>query len=75
MKLRSLILPISVLFLTTMLEDLIELLRKIVSQRKPVGLEINYDGRKFSWRFKVSNIRAEEWNLVLNGMQKGPDKE
>ena len=45
-----------------MLEDLIELLRKIVSQRKPVGLEINYDGGKFTWKFKVSNIGADEWN-------------
>jgi len=45
-----------------MLEDLIELLRKIVSQRKPVGLEINYDGKKLSWRFKVGNIKADEWH-------------
>jgi len=43
-----------------MLEDLIELLRKIISQRKPVGLEINYDGRKFTWRFKVGNTKADE---------------
>ena len=44
------------------LDDLTELLRKIVSQRKPAGLETNYDGRKFSWRFKVSNIKADEWH-------------
>lgn len=44
------------------LEDLIELLSKINTQKKPVGVEVNYDGRKFSWKFKVSNIKAHEWH-------------
>ena len=45
-----------------MLDDLIELLRKIGNQKKPVGVEVNYDGRQFTWKFKVSNIGADEWN-------------
>ena len=48
-----------------MLDDLIELLKKIVSQRKPVGLVNNYDGNKSRWQVKIGNMKAEDFNLAI----------
>ena len=49
-----------------MLEDLTELLRKIDNQKKPVGVEVNYDGNKFRWQVKIGNMKAEDFNLAVS---------
>jgi len=47
-----------------MLERLIALLQKIGKQKRPVGIEIDYDGAKWKWKVKMSNISAEEFGVV-----------
>jgi len=47
-----------------MLERLIALLQKIGRQKRPVGIEIDYDGSRWKWRVKMSNLSAEEFGVV-----------
>lgn len=50
-----------------MLDKLIKLLSKISNTSKPVGIDVNYDGSKFTWKIKMSNITAEEYQVGENG--------
>jgi hypothetical protein len=53
-----------------MLKDLVELLSRIAQQKHPIGLEINYDGRTFHWKVKMSNITADELGLLSRSVSK-----
>jgi hypothetical protein len=46
------------------LKQLIDLLVKIATQKRPVQVEVNYDGRNCRWQVKVSNISAEEFSKI-----------
>jgi hypothetical protein len=47
-----------------MLKHLIDLLMRIATQKRPVQVEVNYDGRSFRWQIKVSNISADEFSQI-----------
>jgi hypothetical protein len=44
-----------------MLDELIRLLKKIAKQGRPMGLEVSYNGQKWKWTVKFSNLRADEF--------------
>lgn len=43
------------------LDLLIELLRKISKSKDHVHIEINYDGKEFTWKVTQRNVTASEW--------------
>jgi len=49
-----------------MLKELIDLLVRIAQQKRPVGIEVNYDGRTFHWKVKMSNLTADELSLIAD---------
>lgn len=60
------------------LQQTINLLVRIAEQGEPMKVELNYDGKNFSWRVTQSNLSAEELEAQRwacpNGA-KGPKKE
>ena len=49
-----------------MLKELVDLFIAIASQKNPVKVEVNYDGRKFHWVVKVSNVSARSLSRLLS---------
>ena len=43
------------------LQEIERLLEKISHQAKPAGLEVNWDGKQFLWKFRPQNMTADEW--------------
>lgn len=49
-----------------MLKDLVDLFIAIASQKSPVKVEVNYDGKRFHWIVKVSNVTAVDFARFVN---------
>jgi hypothetical protein len=58
---------------TTVLKELVDLLISIASQKKPVKVEVNYDGKKFHWVVKLSNVSAVEFSRLEGPIVERPD--
>ena len=46
------------------LSDLTALLEKLTTQSKQCGLQVNWDGHKYTWTISISNVTADEWNPI-----------
>jgi len=44
-----------------MLDQLIALMVKISKYKRPVHIEVSYDGKHWHWKFKSFDTTADEW--------------